>query len=113
MKIEINNIKVVGENILLEMHPVANEVINGIVIPNGTLVDARDNFQLRTGLEESVAGKVVAVGDGKKDKRGNITPFQVKIGDEVVIDKGSGVFLNRQQGLRLVTEDEILLVKDV
>ena len=49
----------------------------GIIIPD-------------TAKEKPMEGMVVAVGNGAKSEKGDITPLQVKVGDKVLFGKWSG-----------------------
>ena len=60
--------------------------------------------------ESSVEGKVVAVGNGKINKRtGEIIPLKVKIGNNILYGKYSGIdiVLNGEK-LLLMREDDVL-----
>src|SRR5262245_59232405 len=52
--------------------------------------------------QEKVA--VVAIGPGKKDKKGNLIPMPVKIGDVVLMEKYSGQELT-------IEEEEFVIIK--
>ncbi len=55
--------------------------------------------------------EVIALGNGKKDKEGNLIPFSVKVGDIVLIDKYSGqeVTVNDQEYV-IVNNDDLIAV---
>lgn len=56
-------------------------------------------------------GKVVSIGTGKRDDKGNLIPFDVQIGDTVLIGKYMGVALKvDDEELVRVTNDDILAV---
>ena len=49
------------------------------------------------------------VGTGKKDENGKVTPFEVKVGDKVLISKYGGTEVKiDDQKYTLVREDDIL-----
>jgi chaperonin GroES len=68
----------------------------GIIIPD-------------TAKEKPQEGKVVAVGKGKVNDEGKITPLDVKAGDKILFGKYSGteVKLNGEEYL-IMREDDIL-----
>jgi chaperonin GroES len=58
-------------------------------------------------------GKVVSIGTGKRDDKGNLIPFDVQVGDTVLIGKHMGVALKvDNEELVRVTNDDILAVID-
>lgn len=56
--------------------------------------------------EKAQMGTVIAVGTGRKDKDGNITPFEVRIDDTVYFGKYAGT--ETDKGYLIIKEDEIL-----
>jgi chaperonin GroES len=72
----------------------------GIIIPD-------------TAKEKPIAGRVVAVGNGKLLKNGTLRPLDVKVGDTVLIGKYSGneVKLDGEEHV-LIREDDVLAVTD-
>ena len=59
--------------------------------------------------EKPQEAKVIALGTGKKDENGKITPFEVKVGDKVLISKYGGTEVKiDDQKYTLVREDDIL-----
>ncbi|MDR1816655.1 MAG: co-chaperone GroES [Puniceicoccales bacterium] len=89
-------IKPLGDRVLLQRKEVGEEVKGGIIIPDS----AKEKPQEAT---------VIALGTGKKDKDGKDVPFDVKVGDAVLIGKYSGteVKLGDAEYI-LVREEEIL-----
>lgn len=73
--IAMQNIKPLSDHVFIE--PVEEETTtdSGIVIP-----DTADK-------ERPMKGKVVAVGDGKRDDDGKLIPMSVKVGDMVLFKK--------------------------
>ena len=59
--------------------------------------------------EKPQEAKVIALGTGKKDENGKVTPFEVKVGDKVLISKygGTEVKLDGQEVL-IINESDIL-----
>ena len=68
----------------------------GIIIPD-------------TAKEKPQEGKVVAVGKGKVNDDGKVTPLDVKVGDKILFGKysGSEIKLNGEEHL-IMREDDIL-----
>ena len=69
------NIKPLADRVLVEAAAAEEKTASGIIIPD-------------TAKEKPQKGKVVAVGDGKKDE-----PMTVKVGDIVLYGKYSGTEL--------------------
>ena len=68
----------------------------GIIIPD-------------TAKEKPQQGKVIAVGKGKVNDDGKVTPLDVKVGDKILFGKysGSEIKLNGEEHL-IMREDDIL-----
>ena len=113
---DFSNIQPLNDQVLLKMEPVKEIVSDGIIIQKGAIIDQSQEdgslYSMRFGLEDSTEGTVIAVGGGKRDSKGRLEPMNVKVGDFVQIDKGSGNFLNEKEGIRLVRQDDILLVRE-
>ena len=75
-------------------------MVGGIIIPD-------------TAKEKPQQGKVIAVGKGKVQENGTVTPVDVKAGDKVLFGKYSGqeIKLDGTEYL-IMREDEILGVID-
>jgi chaperonin GroES len=90
-------IKPVGDRILIQHLDVEKEQIRGgVIIPDSA-------------KEKPQEAKIIAVGTGIKGKDGLVIPFEVKVGDKVLVNKygGSEVKLNDQK-YTLIREDDIL-----
>jgi chaperonin GroES len=89
-------IKPVGDRILVQHIEEKEQVRGGVIIPDSA-------------KEKPQEAKVIALGTGIKGKDGVVTPFEVKVGDKVLISKysGSEVKLDEQK-YTLVREDDIL-----
>ena len=63
--------------------------------------------------EKPIQAKVIAVGNGKRDKTGKIISLEVKAGDRVLFSKYSGteVKIDGQEHL-IMREDDILAILD-
>jgi chaperonin GroES len=91
-------IKPLGERVLVE--PLKEEEVKkgGIIIPDSA-------------KEKPQEGKVVAVGTGKIDENGKKVPFNVKVGDIVLMPKygGTEVKVNGRE-YQIMREDDILAI---
>jgi chaperonin GroES len=63
--------------------------------------------------EKPIQAKVIAVGNGKRDKAGKLISLEVKAGDRVLFSKYSGteVKIDGQEHL-IMREDDILAILD-
>ena len=68
----------------------------GIIIPD-------------TAKEKPQEGRVVAVGKGKVDENGKITPMDVKVNDRVLFGKYSGTEINIDDEEHLIMREEDIL----
>ena len=70
----------------------------GIIIPD-------------TAKEKPQEGKVVAIGKGKVNDDGKVTPLDVKVGDKILFGKYSGTDIKVDgQEYLILREDEVLAV---
>ena len=90
------NIKPIGDRVLVQHIEEKEQVRGGIIIPDSA-------------KEKPQEAKVIALGTGKKDENGKITPFEVKVGDKVLISKygGTEVKVDGQEVL-IINESDIL-----
>lgn len=89
-------IKPVGDRVLVQYAAEKEQVRGGVIIPD----NAREKPQEAT---------VVALGSGVKTKDGAVMPFQVKIGDTVLVGKFAGAEVRLDdRKFTLVREDDIL-----
>ncbi len=68
----------------------------GIIIPD-------------TAKEKPQEGRVVAVGKGKVDENGKITPMDVKVNDRVLFGKYAGTEINIDDDEHLIMREEDIL----
>ena len=89
-------IKPIGDRVLVQHLEEKEQVRGGIIIPDSA-------------KEKPQEAKVIALGTGKKDDAGNTVPFEVKVGNMVLLSPygGSEVKLDGQK-YKLVREDDIL-----
>jgi chaperonin GroES len=62
-----------------------------------------------TAKEKPVQAKVIAVGAGKRDKDGKLSPLDVKVGDRVLFSKYSGSEIKIDGDEHLIMREEDLL----
>ncbi len=70
-------IQPLGDRVLVETVEANEQIKGGIVIPD-------------TAKEKPQEAKVIALGTGKLDEKGNKIPFDVKVGDKVLTSKYGG-----------------------
>lgn len=70
-------IQPLGDRVLIEPLEAEERTSSGIVIPD-------------TAKEKQQKGKVVAVGKGRTDENGKLTPLEVKVSDQVLFGRYSG-----------------------
>lgn len=89
-------IRPLGDRVLVEPKKEGEVSKGGIIIPDSA-------------KEKPQEGKVIAIGTGKRDEKGTIIPFHVKIGDTVLMPKygGTEVKLDDKE-YQIVREEDIL-----
>ena len=87
-----------GDRILVKRLEAEDVVRGGIIIPDSAKEKPQD-------------GIVVALGEGRKTKSGKVLPFEVKVGDRVMIEKytGSEITLEGDE-YTIIKEDGVLAV---
>jgi chaperonin GroES len=89
-------IKPIGDRVLVKHLEEKEQVRGGIIIPDSA-------------KEKPQEAEVIALGTGKKDEKGNSVPFEVKVGDKVLISKYGGTEVKiDSEKFTLVREDDIL-----
>src|SRR4051812_17757176 len=93
------NLKItpVGDRILIQHIDADKEQVRGgVIIPDSA-------------KEKPQAAKGIALGSGRKAKDGPATPFEVKVGDKILVGKYGGIeVVLDSQKYTFVREDEIL-----
>jgi chaperonin GroES len=91
-----SNIRPIGDRILVQHVEEKEQVRGGVIIP--------DSAQ-----EKPQEARVIALGTGRKGKNGEAIPYEVKVGDRVLVAKygGAEVKLDGQK-FTLIREDDIL-----
>ena len=92
------NIKPLGDRVLLEICENKEQMKGGILIPDSA-------------KEKPQEFRVIALGTGKNDEKGNMIPFDVKVGDIVLTSRygGSEVKVNDKE-YKVVNQDDILAI---
>jgi len=79
-----------GDRLILEVLDEEEMTISGIVLPD-------------TAREKPQRGKVLAVGPGSRNDKGDLVPMDVAVGDEVIFSKYGGT------EVKLALEDLLIL----
>ena len=84
---------VVADRLVVKVRELDNKTASGLIVvdPDAPKPDI---------------GDVVAVGDGRKSKKGNIVPVSIKVGEAVLFTKGTGT------PIRLNGEEYVILKED-
>jgi len=89
-------VRPLGDRVLVRRLEVSEEVRGGIIIPD-------------TAKEKPMEAKVVAIGEGKRLEDGSRAPFEVSVGDTVLIGKYAGTEIKFDgEEYQILKEDEIL-----
>ena len=90
-------IKPIGDRVLVKhLEDTKEHVRGGIIIPDSA-------------KEKPQEAEVIAIGTGKKDENGKSVPFEVKVGDKVLISKYGGTEVKIDDvKYTIVREDDIL-----
>lgn len=81
-----------GDRLLVKLIEESEQVKGGIIIPDSA-------------KEKPQEAEVMALGTGRKDEAGKALPFEVKVGDTVLISKYGGTEVK-------VAEDKFLLLRE-
>jgi chaperonin GroES len=91
-----NKIRPLGDRVLVKHIEEDEQVRGGIIIPDSA-------------KEKPQEAEVIALGTGKKDENGKVQPFEVSVGDRVLISKYGGTDVNIDgKKYLLLREDDIL-----
>ena len=86
------------DRILIRRIEEQETVKGGIIIPD-------------TAKEKPQEGEVIAVGGGKKQKDGSVTPLDIKVGDRILFGKYSGTDIQiDEEEYLILREEEVLAV---
>src|ERR1051325_9055860 len=86
------NLQPVGDRLIVEVLEEEETTISGIVLPD-------------TAKEKPQRGRVLAVGPGSRNDKGDIVPMDVAEGDEVIFSKYGGTEIK-------VGTDEVLILRE-
>ena len=94
----MNKVKPTGDKILVKC------IMDDVKTPGGIIIP-------ETARKKPKRGKIVALGKGRINEKGDIVPFMVKIGDEVLFDAFAGqeITIEREKYL-IMHESNILAV---
>ncbi len=94
------NVKPLGDRVLVEPVEEKETKKGGIIIPDSA-------------KEKPTEGVIRALGTGKKDDDGKVQPFEVKVGDRVLISKYGGTEIKIDgKEYKLLNADDILAIVD-
>lgn len=86
-------LKPLGNRVLVKRLEAEEKIKGGIILPD-------------TAKKKQETATVVAIGTGKKDKKGDLIPFPVSVGDKILMEKYSG------QEVTISGEDFVILRAD-
>lgn len=93
-------IRPLGDRVLVETVEEKEVVKGGILIPDSA-------------KEKPQEAKVIALGTGKKDDDGKLVPFEVKVGDRVLMSKYGGTEVKYDdKEYKILKVEDILAVLD-
>ena len=93
---EKSKIQPLGDRVLVEPLEAEEKTASGIVIPD-------------TAKEKQQRGKVIAVGKGRVNEEGKISPLEVKANDQVLFGRYSGTEVKiAGTDYLIIKEDDIL-----
>ncbi len=96
ISLQTATIKPLGDRIFLKVSAPEEKTEGGILLPD-------------TAQEKPQIGKVIAVGPGKRNKKGVHQPIEIKVGDRVLYSKYSGTDIQMEhKDYVLVSEQDIL-----
>jgi chaperonin GroES len=96
--VDANKFKPLGNRVLIK-RTAAQSTKGGIILP--------DSAQ-----EKPKQGEIVAIGEGKHDKEGNVIPMSLKIGDIVLFTSYSGTEVNSEEDkdYLIMSEEDVMAV---
>ena len=89
-------IQPLGDRVLVEPLEAEEKTSGGIVIPD-------------TAKEKQQKGKVIAVGKGRINEKGELKPLEVKINDQVLFGRYAGTEIKVGAGDYLIIKEEDIL----
>lgn len=90
------NVKPLGDRVLVKSIEEDEQVRGGIIIPDSA-------------KEKSQEAEVIALGTGRKDEDGKSLPFEVKVGDRVIVSQYGGTTVKIDgDEYTVIREDDII-----
>ena len=94
------NYKPLADRVIVAQEEAETKTASGIVLPDAA-------------QEKPQTGKVLAVGQGRYNDKGELTPLQTKVGDIVIFSKYGGTeFKEGGKEFLIIKESDILAVKN-
>ena len=91
-----SQVRPIGDRILVQYPAETEQIRGGVIIPDA----AKEKPQEAT---------VIALGTGRRDKHGKVTPFEVKVGDTVLVARYGGAEVTfADHKYTLLREDDVL-----
>lgn len=96
-KIDTSKIKLLGDRVAVLKNEVKSSEVSGLVMP-------------QSDQEKMIEGKVIAIGEGKEDKDGKISPItNISLGDTVLFDKWAGKEIKTDQGDTMILDTKSII----
>ena len=90
------NFQPLHDRVLVERLEEENKTKSGIIIPD-------------TAKEKPMEGKVIAIGSGIKDDKGNVSPLDVKVGTKILFAKWGGTEVKLDDKEYLIMKESDIL----
>ena len=95
---EKQKIQPLGDRVLVEPLEAEEKTLGGILIPD-------------TAKEKQQKGKIIAVGKGRVDEDGKLTPLEVKVNDQILFGRYTGTEVKiGSSDYLIIKEDDILAI---
>ena len=95
---EKQKIQPLGDRVLVEPLEAEEKSLGGILIPD-------------TAKEKQQKGKIIAVGKGRVDEDGKLTPLEVKVNDQILFGRYTGTEVKiGSSDYLIIKEDDILAI---
>ena len=97
----MSNLRPLADRVIVERVESETKTASGIVIPDNA-------------AEKPDQGKVLAIGPGKRNVKGELAPMSVKVGDRVIFGKYSGQTVKVDgKELLVMKEDDLFAVVEL
>lgn len=91
------------------IRPTGNKILIAIEAPKSDFVKKDGIYVPGKTNHGAIQGTIIALGSGIRDQKGKITPFEVAVGDVILIGEYSGMEVKLEdKRYYLITEEEIL-----